>query len=45
MVKKSIISKYSYLKFFKVASVYIEDSLAHYWNKLNQLHKLVTWNA
>ena len=30
---------------FKVATLCLDDSLAHTWNSLNQLHEVVTWNA
>jgi hypothetical protein len=39
-------SKYkAYLRFFKVATLCLDDSFAHSWHSLNQLHKVVTWNA
>ena len=31
--------------FFKVATRCLDDSVAHSWRSLNQLHKVVTWNA
>ena len=34
-----------YLRFFKVAALCIDDSLAHSWHSLNQLYEVVTWNA
>ena len=34
-----------YLRFFKVATLCLDDSIAHYWHSLNQLHEVVTWNA
>ena len=35
-----------YLRFFKVATLCLDDSFAHTWHSLNQLHKVVvTWNA
>ena len=33
------------LTFFKVAILCLNDSFAHYWHPLNQLHEVVTWNA
>jgi hypothetical protein len=34
-----------YLRFFKVATLCLDDSFAHSWHSLNQLYELVTWNA
>ena len=34
-----------YLRFFKVATLCLDDIFAHSWHSLNQLHKVVTWNA
>jgi hypothetical protein len=40
------ISKYiSYFKFFKVTTICLDDSFAHSWHSLIQLHEVVTWNA
>jgi hypothetical protein len=36
---------YLYLRFFKVATFCLDDSFAHAWHSLNQLHEVVTWNA
>jgi hypothetical protein len=30
---------------FKVAILCLDDSFAHTWHSLNQLHEVVTWNA
>ena len=39
-------SKYIlYLRFLKVATLCLNDSVAHTWHSLNQLHEVVTWNA
>ena len=32
-------------RFFKVATLCLDDSVAHFWHSLNQLHEVVTWNA
>ena len=32
------------LRFFKVATLFLDDSFAHSWHSLNHLHE-VTWNA
>ena len=34
-----------YLIFFKVATLCLDDSFAHTWHSLNQLHEVVTWKA
>ena len=34
-----------YLRFFKVATLCLDDKFAHSWHSLNQLHEVVTWNA
>jgi hypothetical protein len=34
-----------YLRFFKEATLSFDDSFAHSWHSLNQLHEVVTWNA
>ena len=39
-------SKYIlYLRIFKVATLCLDDSFAHSWHSLNELHEVVTWNA
>jgi hypothetical protein len=39
-------SKYIlYLRFFKVATLCLDESFAHSWHSLNQLHEVITWNA
>ena len=41
--KKVLKSKYiSYLRFFKVANLCLNDSLVHSWHALNQLYEVVT---
>ena len=43
---KSVKSKYIlYLRYFKVATLCLDDSFAHSWHSLNQLHEVVTLNA
>uniref|UniRef100_A0A8C8IVX4 selenide, water dikinase n=2 Tax=Oncorhynchus tshawytscha TaxID=74940 RepID=A0A8C8IVX4_ONCTS len=32
-------------RFFKVATLCLDDSFAHSWHSLNQLHEVFTWNA
>ena len=34
-----------FFRFFNVATFYLDDSFAHTWHSLNQLHEIVTWNA
>ena len=34
-----------YFTLFKVATLCLDDSFAHSWHSLNQLHEVVTWNA
>ena len=34
-----------YLRLFKVASHCLDNSFAHSWHSLNQLHEVVIWNA
>ena len=44
--QKSVKSKYILdFRFFKVATLCLEDSFAHSWHYLNQLHEVVTWNV
>ena len=43
--KKSVKQITIYLRFFKVATLCLDDSVAHAWHSLNQLHEVVTWNA
>ena len=33
-----------YFQFFKVATLCFDDSFAHSWHSLHQLHEVVTWN-
>ena len=33
------------LRFFKVATLCLDDSFALSWHSFNQLHEVVTWNA
>ena len=42
---KHIIRYILYLRFFKVATLFLDDSFALSWHSLNQLHEVVTWNA
>ena len=32
-------------RFFKVATLSLDDCFAHAWHPLNQFHEVVTWNA
>ena len=34
-----------YLRFFKVATLCLDESFAHSWHSLKHLHDVVTWNA
>ena len=43
--QKSVKQIRIYLKFVKVATLCLDDSFAHSWHSLNQLHEVVTWNA
>jgi hypothetical protein len=43
--QKSVKQIKIYFRFFKVATVCLDDSFAHSWHSLNQLHEVVTWNA
>ena len=48
VVSKKVLNKSKYilyLRFFKVATLCLDDSFAHYWHSLNHLHEVVTWNA
>ena len=36
---------YFIFEIFKVAALCLDDSFAHSWHSLNQLHEVVTWNA
>ena len=48
VVIKNVFNKsiYSlYLRFFKVATLCLDDNFTHSWHSLNQLHEIVTWNA
>ena len=41
MVTKKVLNKSKYilyLRFFKVATLYLDDRFAHSWHSLNQLH-------
>ena len=45
---KKVLNKLKYilnLRFLKVATLCLDDSVAHSWRSLNQLHEVVTWNA
>ena len=44
--QKSVKQIKIYLRFFKVATLSLDDSFAHSWHSLNQLHELEgVWNA
>ena len=48
ILTKKVLNKWKYilfLRFFKVATLCLNDSFAHSWQSLNQLHEVVTWNA
>ena len=45
LVVTNIFFKQMYFRFFKVATICHNDSFAHSWHSLNQLHEVVTWNA
>ena len=34
-----------YFRFLKGATLCLDDSFAHAWHSLTQLHEVVTWNA
>ena len=43
---KKVLNKSKYiLDFSKVATLCLDDSFAHSWHSLNQIHEIVTWNA
>jgi hypothetical protein len=47
LVTKENVNKYTYilyLRFFKVATLCLDDSFAHFYS-LNQINEVVTWNA
>jgi hypothetical protein len=33
------------MRFFKEATLCLDDGFAQYWQSLNQLHEVVPWNA
>ena len=43
--QKSVKQIKVYFIFFKVTTLCLDDSFAHSWHSLNQLHEGVTWNA
>jgi hypothetical protein len=43
--QKSVKQIKIYLRFFKIATLCLDDGFAHAWHSLNQLHDVVTWNA
>ena len=43
--QKSVKQIKIYLRFFKVATLCLDDSFAHSWQSLNQLQEVVTWNT
>ncbi len=34
-----------YFRFFKLATICFDDSFAHSWHSLSQIHEVVTWNG
>ena len=36
---------YFYFRFFEVITLCLDDSFAHSWPSLSQVHEVVTWNA
>ena len=36
---------YFIFEVFQIATLCLDDSFAHGWHSLNQLHEVVTWNA
>ena len=42
--QKSVKQIQIYLRFFKVATLCLDDSFAHSLHSLNQLHEVDTWN-
>lgn len=48
VTNKKVLNKPEYIlyfRFFKVATFCFDDSFAHSWHSLNQLHEVVTWNG
>jgi hypothetical protein len=45
--QKSVHQIKIYFKFeiLQIATLCLDDSFAHSWHSLNQLHEVVTWNA
>ena len=43
--QKSVKQIKIYFRFFKLAPLCFDDSFAHSWYCLNQLQKVITWNA
>jgi hypothetical protein len=39
------IKEYFMVEIFQIATLCVNDSFAHSWHSLNQLHEVVTWNA
>ena len=45
--KKKVLNEPQYildLRFFKVATLCLDDNFAHSWHSINQLHEVITWN-
>jgi len=36
---------YVIFEILQIATLWLDDSFAHYWHSLNQHHEIVTWNA
>ena len=48
VVNKKVLNKPEYFlsfRFFNVATFCVDDSFAHSWHSLNQVHEVVTWNG
>ena len=45
ITQKSVKQTKTYFRFFKVSTLCLDDSFAHFCYSLNQLHEVVTWNA
>ena len=48
LATKKVFNKSKYIlnvRFFKVATLCLDDSVAHAWHSVYQLHEVVTWNA
>lgn len=48
VVNKKVLTKPEYVlnfRFFKVATIFFDDSFAHSWYSLTQLNEVATWNG